>query len=62
MLDFIYNSTAVISEIPIFLVYRDRDSVLIDVHLQFNLVERILFHFVTWIIDYFFFYFSFHRL
>ena len=32
MLDFVYNSTAAISEIPIFLVSLYRDSVPIDVY------------------------------
>ena len=54
-MDFIYNSTAVISKTPVFLVFRYRDSVPIEVHLQFNLVEGILFPLVDWKIDRFIF-------
>ena len=55
MLDLIFISTAVISEIPISLVSRSRELVPTDVHLQFNLVQRIYFPFVIWIFDYFIF-------
>ena len=42
-----------------FLPYRYRDSVPLHVHLQFNFVERFLFHFVLWIFQHFFLYFRF---